>query len=779
MAKIRGGNQFIMVKSRTKRPGPRDPRLRIPRPDIFNQVGRSFCTTYESYGGLLLEEFETRLGDKLFPGAKIMDDDILDSTGSTYYANLFYLGRIIGLLMEGRQISNEQKDILNKFSGIFDLPRNLREYAATYILQAKLFGHPEETVEQIPRLFDTLIHPLFRDRLRRSGITGRDLQEAFRQNRQIDPVEAVYMLSGALPLVLPALNGVLYIVDSAKKFANLIVKPFLPADEDPMIALWGFNDSTNLENKFMSALDKTSINGVLAFYARSLPMRYSAELDDFRRFHERPYLLNIADSFGDDLTAQQVDRVTLATYADPPTTFLGIHERAVARRSEVTWEQVDPELRARIRGFSNAREIAAFIDETPAQREFTRQLESIIRISRGDTGYMVTEYDVLLALTQPGKAYFGHGLADPLYTAIYTAVGNNVGFAEFWGVPRPVFETLEQKCAASFHAKVMDAVHGRLHGLVTNEQIALALELEPKQFTDLFERPRQNYVFSHTTKKPEPVQAMRIVQQKLGVSFIGSWQALDEERRGVEAVLAQRAAAELAERRRAGAPKPPPDPWQGIAPEVKDAIRVKFATPADLAAAIIGNIRAMPARLNDRAMSSMASEVEQALRHKGAAVTSEGLPLDIMHARILQAMGTDARAVARAMFKAHPAPTADQYKHVVLNNITALITANPNLASILGWRQFRMAFNAASVNDLVDNLYGAYRPRAQRDPTLIPRPSLAGIAAALNTGLDEAQHCQWDNIVSVATWRAAAKARSGRDPLPQNVADKDCRFALG
>jgi hypothetical protein len=726
--------------------------------------------------------------------------------------NMSFVASALAAGMQGQPLTQKQKDVLLRFGDLLELPVNLRDYAAEFFLQARLYGEPETALEQFPRFFDSIVHPAYKRRFAQHGITGQDVQEILRQNPQIDASECVFILSGAREWVEMDANRIAQFSPVLTGLAEAVFRPVLGPDRDCLGFLTGYEESQeSLDYLLFQPADKMAAEMFAVMMLTAIPKGINPKLDrdrvqqngaTFRHIRQNISSAELVEWGHDDLETRRKFLEAPAPapsyfvdlfYPDNPAVFLGAYAKILAERAKLSWDDVKPELRAKfaVAGYDGAEAIADAINADEGQQRLRRNLDIILKNSKGGAhGYVVTQYDVLEALLHPENARFANGMAiDPFYAQLHALAGNGEDFDPFYGLAPPAPQNAEQTAVLAMHRKFAQMVQqdALLSGAVTNEQLAHLLGFEPEAMRSVFERPLNNY---HMTKAgtPEASPIIRKLEIFDGLSFVAEWQSIyDDQRNRLLTEQQRRAQDEAAARRRAAlaaalAPKAPVDPWRGVEPKLAAAIRVKFETPEALAAGVFENIRVKSAAITGRE-AAVDEEVGKALRNRNMpAVTAEGFGVEIVYAQILHAMEAHGKDAARAFLETRARPqAADVPRLTVQANIVAVVMDNPNLAHILNWRLLKQAFPAAAVSDLVTNLFSAYALRGQgpEGAILAPRDSLTGITNALNTGLPEALHCQPDSLVPIDTWRSTAKVRSGRDPFPANINASNYRLVLG
>jgi hypothetical protein len=773
-------------------------RSQYPSPDFFFNTAWSYLYPFVTLGGARYEQRIEELS-KPIPGTS---PNLADITPDPLFpalrrANFRILAQGIAAAMQGRMPNLEQETAFQYCSHWLLLPRNLKDFAFAYIVQANYFGKPQDAVDTFKRSYFVLVHPVFQERFLNHKITADDIQQVFRNHPELDPVESTWLLSTGMDVVQVNDKLEFEIHPTLKQFARLVLGPKLREDQDPTDVLLGFDESPLARARCLEADSTWRMQQIAGLYARNL-VKGNHLLNEKRaecteRFcrivlqlaptqeNNALTLHQLLDLCAERIGAEALTQYLFAWYPEEPVIFT----KSTLRRANLplhSWADVPHDLQTRFKtaGFADELAILNKIVTETHQLHMRVHPAFVVRNSCGQSGFIVSSQQMLRALTKPEAAYFAEGTAiDPFYAKMYALAGADMDFDTFWGITRPPLDTPEKQMTAAFHMRVTEALSNAeiFKNCISNEQISYFLGVSPDQYRALFEKPYNNYSIPRGAPEPVPSEAMSVVERELGVSFREEWQTLHTARVGAAKVLEQRAAAEAAARQaalQATQPKAMPDPWKGVDAGVVAAIKTKFETPEALSGAIFEQIRSMTTldeRVATRLPGMIAQEVDFALRSKVAGVSGDYLPLDIMHARILAAMEPAHRDAAKAIFEARPkAQGIDVHKQSVLANIAALAIQNPRLAAFLNWRQLRNGHAKANVPDLTDNLVAAYTLRSQRDHTLRTRDSLAGIVETLNLGLEQSLHCSAEGIVPIDTWRAVAKIRSGQDPLPKGAA---------
>jgi hypothetical protein len=782
-------------------------RQRYRQPILFNTIACEYILGFLDLAG---EDFQARMDhlNERLPGISYRQkSDWKDEYYSFYgYRNTTLCIEGLALAFQGQAPGKEHVIALKAYRDWMILPMALRYYAVDFIGQAARAEEPQRIIDEFPELCGHLVHPAFRKRFSELGIMAADIRETLRAHPEIDPIDASYFLTGAsFPNEITA-ELKFAVARDLSAFAQILLGSTLSDGENAADVLLGLNKSTVAREFFVSPVEKHHMVYRLGTFAPLLPLESGPTLLQKRRQAARRFfryhaglnpdresglsderLIARAASSSENLNMEKYFKLL---YGSVPAKFSHMHIKMMDRHTQHEWSEVNPDLRERLEaaGLKSESVIARRLATIPGLHDVLRDVGIILHVSRDEAGYAANFREVIQALLHPERALFAGGLLpDPFYVTLHELAGGQPDFDTFWGVTRAEPKNAEQHFAIALHTRITDAIKqdDKLSGAVTNAQIAELLGMARDQYAGLFERPYMNYFLPRNSSQPEASVAMQIIEQRLGLSFREEWQQLHEERVGAMKAQEQRAAAELAARQRAAAaqPKAPPDPWKGVDETVAATIKARFETPQALADAIFENIRALAtldARVATRLPGAIAQEVDQMLRSKVAGVSGDYLPLDIMHARILAAMGPEQRALAKAIFESRPkAQGLDLFKQTALANITALAVQNPRLATFLNWRQLRNAHSRANVADLSENVFSAYTIRSQRDLTLNVRDSLAGVVETLNTGLDSSARCNPEGIVPVHIWRSAAKARSGLDPIPAYINANNYRLAPG
>jgi hypothetical protein len=777
-------------------------------PNFFHYKALQYLSFFIDFAG---EEYDKRLAllDEPIPGTSPDMTKVPDMPhfSKRTRANVEILCAALAGAMQGRMPNAEQQAALEHHASWLILPPNLREYAVNFLHQTALIGDPERAIEQFPMLYVVVAHPVLTERLFHYDILPDNIQQTFRDHPELDPIESIWFLSGAMHTTIVNEKLEWEFLPTAKLFAQLVLGPKLKEGEDPLHVLLGFDKSPTALAREFEFDDIWSMQQKYGVYAVLFPEGNDnlnkIRVEYFKKFC-RLMLQLPSTPESDALNLNQLSALCLerlghaamdeachAWYPAWPDIFIKSTIRRDRAFIPVAWTDVQPDLRARLEaaGVASANQLwGQLMMKSPGQFGTKLHPMFVMHNSCDHPGYVFEAQDILRALLHPEHAYFANGAGiNPLYARMLEAAGADMDFDTFWGITRPPLDTPEKQMAAAFHVRVTEALSKAeiFKNCISNEQISYFLGVSPDQYRALFEKPYNNYSIPRGAPEPVPSEAMSVVERELGVSFREEWQTLHTARVGAAKVLEQRAAAEAAQRRAMEEQsKAPPDPWKGVHASVAAAIKTKFETPQDLAAAIFENIRStatLDERVAARLPGMIAQEVDQALRSKVAGVSNENLPLDIMHARILKATGPAQREVAKAIFESRPkALGIDACKHTVLANITALAIENPRLAAFLNWRHVKNE-TGASVPSLIENIASAYQIRSLRDPALVLIASepLTAIVSALNLGLEEAYQCLPDQIVPVETWKLAHKARTGRDAVPAPQANKTLQITLG
>jgi hypothetical protein len=724
--------------------------------------------------------------EQSIPGVPSFTDNIDLRFSLTRKSNLRFLSRALADALKGANLTSMQKRMLADNDDWIKIPRDLKETAFAYFQQVHLFGRRQEAIEQFPYFFEVTSVPLYKERLAALDITPHYIQQKLRENPDIDPTEAIFFFNCVLA-PLETYDGKLWSFKQIiKDVARFIVAPRLGTDRDAIEYLLGFDESSLSKQKMMAPLGAPTGFNTFISYAYSLPIGMNEELDQ-RRYEAWQRYVQSSTELPPDLPPRgAVDfkrHIASARwflrnyYPDQPAVFIRSGERAKAERDKLKWADVDTDLRAAFEaaGFADERQIAAAINADPIQRDIANDIDVILLRGKGQSGYVVTGYEVLQALLHPEQARFAKGLAiNPLHERLHKLAATNEDFDTSYGVTAGTPKTPEQHATVVLLERIRNAAtHHKVAGaLVTNEQWAHFLGIRPEDWINLLTHPYNAY-FAHNNGPPRPEAAIVALQKELGISFFDDWIALHEARQKELAEAQRQTKAQIVTHKPVQAVPPAPvDPWLGIAINIADLVREKFATPEMLAEAVRQNLvaaAALPERVNERMKALIVKGTADFLRHPNAALTSEGMPHEIIPGRVLEALGEDARATGRALSKTGKAAVGgDALRQEMQANIVAALMRNQNLAHILDWRLLKQTFSAASVVRLGDELHVAYRRRSPRDAALIliPSDALAGIVSALNTGLEPERHYHADQVVPVDLWIRAARARTGRDPLP-------------
>jgi hypothetical protein len=781
-------------------------KRKAQQPELFTLISMNYISLFYYLAG---KDYDARINQigKPIPGVAYQVGDEKGTASYPGYGNknLTLCDDGLARALQGLAPSKDQVAALKAYSDWLILPANIRYYMSEFLTLGPRFDNPQSVIDDFDNLYDFMVHPELCNRFDALGIEPKDIQRTLREHPEINPAEIMYFLSGATGLCEVAADLNFVIAPAFSNFAQILLGPNLKPGEDAAEALFGFNESPNARAASLKNFtDREDMIDALGEYARGLPLECGPALKQKRRDVARRFFRHHAGlnpDAEDGLSEKELltkaaasagfgsmDFYLKLNYGSVTSGFLNLNMKMLERMKRHNWNEVKPDLRQRFEAaaIKGHEDIAQKILDLPGQEKIAQNVDIILHLSRGETGYSPEFHEVIQALLHPERALFAGGLLrDPFYVAMHELAGATPDFDAFWNVTRAEPKNAEQRLTVALHARLTEALKrdDELSGAVTNGQIAVLLGTSREQYIGLFERPYSTYFLARNEVEPQPSAAMRAIENRLGISLREEWTAIDNEKRGAVAAREHQAAIELAARREAAAaqPKATPDPWRGVAASVAAAIKTKFEAPGDLAAAIFQSIRSrttLDERVAARLPGMIAQEVEQALRSKVAGVNSDNLPLDIMHAHILKAMEPNQRDVAKAIFESRSrAQGMDVHKQTVLANIVALAMQNPRLATFLNWRQLRNAHAKANVADLADNVFSAYTLRSQRDNTLRPRDSLAGIVETLNTGLQQAAHCSAEGIVPIDTWRAAARLRSGQDPLPKGATAHEFRLA--
>jgi hypothetical protein len=766
--------------------------------DPFSALARQYIGTFVLHGDDN-ERIRAEL-DKPLPGITV-NKQYSDHEGISQRAvsNIDGIADIVATLMQGQTISREQIGILRRHESWLTLPVDLRTFAVIYFNLGTYYGRPDDLRNRFEELYMVLVHPVFEARLRQLGLDSQALHEQMHKHPEIDPVEALWVLTGLMPVVEADTIRSVRILPTVKMFTETVLAPLLPPEHDPTAFLLGYRDAEHMNKNLYGDNNSDRIMFLYANYAGAIPLGMSDELDRMRteRFlnfcrtvagagPEGERSVELGERARSVIGSGLLEWIHKTGYASAPTAFLENYMKITRRLIADRWNDIDPTLRQRLEahGIDSEARILNALDRA-GNENLARRLEFILLNSRGVPGYIISRPLIYDALEHPQKAYYAKGAAkNLLHVRMHEIAEGAPGYDEFWGITRPALDTTELRLTAAYFDRMMDAVRATepFKFAVTHEQLSELLGITPNDFIGVFERPHMNYSWPKGSTEPEPTRGEAALRHHLGVSFLEDWRTIDRERRGAAAEQRRLAALETAARQRLinENAKAQQDPWKDIAPALAEAIRAKFASPENLAAAVIEDLRAQSPAIAGRE-SAVTAEVIKALKSSAGGVNADGNGLEIIYARILQAMAPHDRNVAKVIFDTRRRPQGvDVFKHAVQSNIVTLAVQNPRLAAIFNWRLLKQAYSAASVSDLLDNLHTAYQPRAQREaqPTLLPSRPLLGIVEALNTGLEEAQKCQPDQIVRVDTWRDAARARTGRDPLPGFAASTNYILAL-
>lgn len=782
--------------------------------DLFYRIASNFIMGSTQFAGKDYDSIVSRLCE-LSEGSDKTIDKASAEASNAFTDNISFLVQALAKAMQGEALLPAQKKILEQHADWLHLPANLQRYALTHMRLALLYGNPQQAIEQFPILYQNTAHPILKEKFSQWGITEKDMQQALRDNVMLDPVDIVWTFGCAAYMLEIRPNGQIKFKDNIASFATILLKniPDIFPDQDysqpltKLTAIFGSKEAHDVQVREIECFVGHSMFKIVG--SASLPKGLNPEFDRARaRLFDKPIKEAIKFKFALILAANSgfARRVRVGAFAFPgtaqiaarfyepaPENFMKRLDREEKKRAGLTWEHVPQALREKLTalGFESAEKLAQAINDDPGQREITQQIGIILRNSQlGSTGYVVTAYDVLKALTEPQHARYANGVAiDPLYEKMHAVVDPTGDFNAFFGVEESNPQTLEQMVAAEFYHKFREAVGNDplLRHAVTHEQWGEFLGLTAEELKNVFERPAKAFSLGKDGM-PVASKAVHALQNILKISFTEDWCVLAEERQKREdTALADTAAAARAEvvalRNAALAPKMPEnDPWSEITQSVAQAVQAKFATPAALAEAITRQIAgdaSLPIDLNGALAHAVKRKVSNALFNPGAGFLPDGHPCEIIHAHILKALGMTPREAATVKGFGC-AESKDTPARKVQATIVSIITKNPKLAHIIGWPELKKAYPKADVQGLVATLATAYRVRSQRDPkpVLIPYDTLRGVTDALNAGLAEGSHYLPDHIVPVELWREVAKAaKGGRDPFP--TADKGTTYDLG
>ena len=776
-----------------------------PAPDPFVKIASLFVRATIAYSGKGTDAIYADLSQPI-EGVSSSDQErvVADSdedeqqlfSNPIYIKNMGFIADALAGAMQGKELTSLQRSVVAKQKWL-KLPSNLAEYAADHMQLAQFYDNPTAALEQFTDMFHRTVVPVRKEALLRKGITAEIIHETLKNNPYLDPVYALWHFSDVMPTILErnhvhminsgivALSQALFDT-SGSETAVYSLRQLLGLDESPLF------EKTLLNAAKADSLEDLPIMP-LEFVANlsSLPLDINLDLDQKRREALSVEMGDLRDSPLSSHEKQAMQAFSMVkpalkammrmAFPAAPTAFLHAQAKIREQRKSLKWTDVPEALRNKFEqaGFGDASQIALAVNGMPGQQNLTSRFGFILRHSQGKKGYIVTEQDVMGALTHPQNAAYANGGArDMLYDTLYALTKPDIDFETFYGLKTSEPQTLQQTVVAAFHKEVRDALRAfpKFQDAVTDEQMAVLLQIGLSDFKRLFENPRINYS-SRRNGDLLPNATMQIIEDKLCISFAEGWRQLDEEQRRVAEDL-KRAKADVGARvaQTPASPAAPVeiDPWQDVPPHVMNVVRSKFETPLALVEAIVEGIRktAAPADANGKLHHSVAFEVKRALRDPSRGFADDGRPIDIIYAHIMRVLQLGPREAMKVFAVANgDSKVFQEAKQNIQANLVALFMANPKLSHIVSWNQLRNFNSKADVSALTGNerdFSAAYRLRSTKDPVpvLLPSQLLLDIAAVANTGQPEAQRYQPDQIVDIARWRAVYKDVMRKDPFP-------------
>jgi hypothetical protein len=749
--------------------------------NIFRRISWNYANGSFLYSGKAFDDIQSRLRN---PAEGIPAADPKEER--TYTMDPISLGHMdficdaLASAMQKQELTRQQKQVLAAHADWLNLPASLPDFATAVMNLAKVYGDPATAIEKFSELYQATTLPVFKKRFAELGLTPQDIQERLRAAADINPVQFLWMLGGVDSVTELSPTKTWQFIPNIMKISDVLLGS--SPDEKPesaLLRLAGFDQSEAALKQYHFPLDDDEIRFQEYELAYSLPWGLNDALDarrkellaeDYRRYEreeeKKASKLPAAGSLNDDYSEngpRSLTQVMRGCYCAIPETFLRIRAKIKGDHAKLTWAAIPAPLREKLEraGFDSAEKIVAALHANVGQQTLTRQIGIILRHSHDKSGYIITSYDVLKALSEPATARFANGTAtNLLHERIQALVAAGIDFDDFYGLPKTTPPQTPQEIAlARLYPKFLSAIrrHETLKHAVTHEQIAELLDLTPEDLKKIFERPLSLYVLNKE-KVAVPSPKMNILETKLGLSFREEWALLQEEQQKPKVVIdAARAQVVTPSMQRTA---PQINPWEGISKEVIDAIQPKFATPRALAEAIAINTRAEP--------SDLVYAVRKLLHNPDSAFLADGRPCEFLSAHLIEVLGIARKDIARIFCHQRKTPKPfDIAGREIQATFTALAMQHPRLQRMTDWKQLKHAHPQADMPALVEQLSRAYQLRSPRDPKpiLIPAASLMGLVNVLNIGRGETVKYLPDSIVPVSTWCAAYQAARGHDPL--------------